>query len=491
MEGQETNNNDLNNNNQNNNETTNQINNETEKKENSVQATNKPKIVPAYMKMKEGNSDNASTPNSKKIKGKPNKVKTNKPHKKINKKLIITLVITVVLLVALSIFIYVIAQNKKYAKYLPYEETMHTYAFDIMYDNQTAATREKVTKSEAIKMAIAATLNITNTNEELIYSEGKFSNDNWVEYAERYEVISEGEINSDNADDLVTYIEFVTYLQKAKVKLLKEDLKTSAELQYKDKDKYTTEQQTYLQDLIESGVIENSKSNLKGDRKVFKGEVNEIVTKYAENNNTITLEGDKININPDKVPSNASDYPYILSNVDKKVYEKKITYMDGEDIYKTNPIETYRDKKEDYASMKKLVEEYYNKLLNVDYNTIDLNEFYDFLASYTNHVVYKEDVEEYVNYVKENKIKVSGTAKVQMPVVYYNGYYYKVRTKIELNVEESDTDENILFLDTSYSDSVKYEKGSTSFIIDASLTSFMSSDMEYIQPSAISYLKVD
>lgn len=491
MEGQETNNNGLNNNNQNNNETTNQINNETEKKENSVQATNKPKIVPAYMKMKEENPDNASTSNSKKVKGKPNKVKTNKPHKKINKKLIITLVITVVLLVALSIFIYVIAQNKKYAKYLPYEETMHTYAFDIMYDNQTAATREKVTKSEAIKMAIAATLNITNTNEELIYSEGKFSNDNWVEYAERYEVISEGEINSDNADDLVTYIEFVTYLQKAKVKLLKEDLKTSAELQYKDKDKYTTEQQTYLQDLIESGVIENSKSNLKGDRKVFKGEVNEIVTKYAENNNTITLEGDKININPDKVPSNASDYPYILSNVDKKVYEKKITYMDGEDIYKTNPIETYRDKKEDYASMKKLVEEYYNKLLNVDYNTIDLNEFYDFLASYTNHVVYKEDVEEYVNYVKENKIKVSGTAKVQMPVVYYNGYYYKVRTKIELNVEESDTDENILFLDTSYSDSVKYEKGSTSFIIDASLTSFMSSDMEYIQPSAISYLKVD
>lgn len=490
MEGQETNNNGLNNNNQNNNETTNQINNETEKKENSVQATNKPKIVPAYMKMKEENSDNANTPNtpnSKKIKGKPNKVKTNKPHKKINKKLIITLVITVVLLVALSIFIYVIAQNKKYAKYLPYEETMHTYAFDIMYDNQTAATREKVTKSEAIKMAIAATLNI----EEVpgMEDNGTFNNNIWVRYAVTKGIIGGDEVNESNADDLVTYTEFITYLEKAKVKLLKQDLKTSVELQYKDKDKYTTEEQTYLQDLIESGVIENSKSKLKGNRKVFKGEVNELVTKYAEKNNTITLEGDKININPDKVPSNADMYTYILSNVDKSVYE--IDLQKGEYVdYVLSPKESYIKNKQDYKDIKEMVEEYYNTILNIDYSNITSEKFLNDINLYMSNEYDEEEVNEYVNYVKDNRIKISGTSKVQMPIIYYDGVDYRVRTKLEFNLEESYVENNVLFNDFDSESDVEYKIGKNQFIIDAKLAIFVESDGVRIKPSVVNDLIV-
>ncbi len=477
MEGQETNNN----------ETTNQINNETEKKENSVQATNKPKIVPAYMKMKEGNSDNASTPNSKKIKGKPNKVKTNKPHKKINKKLIITLVITVVLLVALSIFIYVIAQNKKYAKYLPYEETMHTYAFDIMYDNQTAATREKVTKSEAIKMAIAATLNIEKIPG--MKDNGTFNNNIWVRYAVTKGIIGGDEVNESNADDLVTYTEFITYLEKAKVKLLKQDLKTSVELQYKDKDKYTTEEQTYLQDLIESGVIENSKSKLKGDRKVFKGEVNELVTKYAEKNNTITLEGDKININPDKIPSNADMYTYILSNVDKSVYE--IDLQKGEYVdYVLSPKESYIKNKQDYKDIKEMVEEYYNTILNVNYSDITVEKFMQDINLYMISDYDEEEVTDYVNYVKDNRIKISGTAKVQMPIIYYDGVDYRVRTKLEFNLEESYVQNNILFNDFDSESDVEYKTGKNQFVIDAKLGIFVESNGVKIEPSVINDLIV-
>lgn len=487
MEGQETNNNDLNNNNQNNNETTNQINNETEKKENSVQATNKPKIVPAYMKMKEENSDNASTPNSKKIKGKQNKVKTKKPHKKINKKLIITLVITVVLLVALSIFIYVIAQNKKYAKYLPYEETMHTYAFDIMYDNQTAATREKVTKSEAIKMAIAATLNIEKIPG--MKDNGTFNNNIWVRYAVTKGIIGGDEVNESNADDLVTYTEFITYLEKAKVKLLKQDLKTSVELQYKDKDKYTTEEQTYLQDLIESGVIENSKSKLKGNRKVFKGEVNELVTKYAEKNNTITLEGDKININPDKVPSNADMYTYILSNVDKSVYE--IDLQKGEYVdYVLSPKESYIKNKQDYKDIKEMVEEYYNTILNVNYSDITVEKFMQDINLYMISDYDEEEVTDYVNYVKDNRIKISGTAKVQMPIIYYDGVDYRVRTKLEFNLEESYVQNNILFNDFDSESDVEYKTGKNQFVIDAKLGIFVESNGVKIEPSVINDLIV-
>lgn len=472
MEGQETNNN----------ETTNQINNETEKKENSVQATNKPKIVPAYMKMKEENSDNANTPNtpnSKKIKGKPNKVKTNKPHKKINKKLIITLVITVVLLVALSIFIYVIAQNKKYAKYLPYEETMHTYAFDIMYDNQTAATREKVTKSEAIKMAIAATLNVTSLDSIGIEPKEEYFNNVWIEYAYTVGIINDGEITERNKDEKVTYIEFVSYLERAKNKLLEQSFKTSVELQYKDKDKYTTEEQTYLQDLVESGVIENSKSKLKGDRKVFKGEVNELVTKYAEKNNTITLEGDKININPDKIPSNASEYPYTLSNVDKKVYEKDFVKEDGMEERFESPKDMYITNKEYLSTIKNRVEKFYNNVLNVDYSTINSDDFYNVLNSDVAYEISLDTINEYINYLKDNKIKISGEAKVQMPVIYFDGFQYRVRTKITFNVESGLTRDNLIIGDLEEESSAVYEDNN-SYLVDVVLTPLLSSDGIYI-----------
>lgn len=490
MEGQETNNNDLNNNNQNNNETTNQINNETEKKENSVQATNKPKIVPAYMKMKEENPDNASTSNSKKVKGKPNKVKTNKPHKKINKKLIITLVITVVLLVALSIFIYVIAQNKKYAKYLPYEETMHTYAFDIMYDNQTAETREKVTKSEAIKMAIAATLNVTSLDSIGIEPKEEYFNNVWIEYAYTVGIINDGEITEKNKDEKVTYIEFVSYLERAKNKLLEQSFKTGVELQYKDKDKYTTEEQTYLQDLIESGVIENSKSKLKGDRKVFKGEVNELVTKYAEKNNTITLEGDKININPDKIPSNVSEYPYTLSNVDKKVYETEFKKEEGMESRFESPKEMYINNKEYLVAIKDRVERFYNAILNVDYNTINADDFYDTLNSEIAYEISSDTINEYVTYLKDNQIKISGEAKVQMPIVYFDGFQYRARTKITLNVESGITKDNLLIGDLEQDDVVSYED-SNSYLVDVVLTPLLSSDDIYMDYMSLKEISVN
>lgn len=431
----------------------------------SQENVGKNKVVPAYEKNKSNNNNEKKEKKTKKVK--------NNSNRKVNKKKIILIVVAIIVIVAVSILLYVLIQNKKYAKYEPYEETMHTYAFDIMYDNQSAATREKVTKSEAIKMVIAATLNITDIPGYI--DTNTFPNEIWVKFAVANEIIEENEINKDNANDTVTYIEFISYLEKAKVKLLEQELKTSVDLLFKDKDDYGVDKQTYLQDLVNSEVLENKKVKLKGNKKIFKGQVNELITKYAEKNNTITLEGDKININPEKIPSNADMYPYTLSNVDKEVYEKDFFSIEGNEEFAIDPKTLYIQEKEYYDGVKQIIESFYGLLLNIDYKTIDANKLYDELNEVTAYEVDQEIIDEYVKYVKDNNIKISGQAKAQMPIIYYDGSYYRVRTKLTINVENTLKYENLILGDLLSETPRTYQKENT-IIIDAPLTPEVFSD---------------
>ena len=239
-------------------------------------------------------------------------------------------------------------------------------------------------------------------------------------------------------------------------------------------DDYGVDEQTYLQDLENSEVLENKKVKLKGNKKIFKGQVNELITKYAEKNNTITLEGDKININPEKIPSNADMYPYTLSNVDKEVYEKP--FQEGEyTLYTENPKDCYINYKEEYLTMKKMIEQYFNIILNIDYTTVSAEKLYEDLSYLTAGDIDNEILDQYVSYVKTNKIKLNGQAKTQMPIVYYDGVDYRVRTKINLNVEQANTDKNLLLNSFMNEDEYQYKIGNNEILIDAKLEIFIES----------------
>ena len=95
---------------------------------------------------------------------------------------------------------------------------------------------------------------------------------------------------------------------------------------------------------------------------------------------------------------------------------------------------------------------------------------------------------DYVNYVKSNKIKLTGTVVAQLPCIYFDGENYRVRTKIEFNVESSDTEDNILYYDlteekitynekqyTLYLDVImaKNEESQTLFIKEGTIYSMM------------------
>ena len=68
------------------------------------------------------------------------------------------------------------------------------------------------------------------------------------------------------------------------------------------------------------------------------------------------------------------------------------------------------------------------------YNNITTQTF---LNSIANHITYKlaeDDVNDYVKYVKDNKIKLEGKATPLLPIIYNNGNQYVVRCKIEFNI---------------------------------------------------------
>ena len=116
-------------------------------------------------------------------------------------------------------------------------------------------------------------------------------------------------------------------------------------------------------DMINSEVITVNTSKINARKKVFKGQVNEIVKNFVENYNTITIKGEKLNINEEKIPSNSNEYPYTVISVDKSAYELE---FDGkEDQNFKSPVQLFPEQKKYYYQIKNNTEGYYNYLLNI------------------------------------------------------------------------------------------------------------------------------
>lgn len=357
------------------------------------------------------------------------------------------ILVVALLIIVLAVFgtLYVI--QRQYDKYKPYEQKMYQYGFDLLYDNKSAKTTEKVTMSEAVKLIVGMVLN-TNDISSMSDTQEKYSNATWVEYARAKNIVGTNsvDVTANNANKRITLAEAILLLDNAKIEILGKKINTSVTPQFLDYNTaYSIEQKKAIADLVVSNVLENGSYRLKGQRKIVKGELNKLIIDFAEKFNTMTMDGNKLNINPEKTPDNSNLYPYILSNVSKDVYEKPFTYDMKNNVLE--PIESYRRFKDNYIQMVEYVESYYNYILNIDASTINVDEFYQFMKEYTSNKPSKELVEYYVNYVKEHQIKITGSAKAQMPIVYYNGVDFVVRTKLEFTIESSNTKEDIIFYD--------------------------------------------
>lgn len=403
-------------------------------------------------------------------KGKTNPKKEKRKLDKYDKRkrFIIILAISIAVIIGLAVFgINLLINYNKFKPYKKYEETMKTYGFDKMYNNESTKTGESITKSEAIKMILSASFNMYDISGFAGTPKENYDNAIWVEYAKYRGIIGESDITKDNADDKATYIEVIRYLANAKVKLVGKELNSAINLKVKDFDKYKTDEQTAIEDMIENEIITVNTKKINGKKHIFKGQMNELISNYVVKYNTLTINDEKINISEDKEPSNKDQYPYTLASVDKSVYEKEFN-VDDEENFKS-PKDLYTTKKEYYSQIQEIAEGYYDSILNIDYKTINYDEMKDNILQY---VLYgTEGLDDYVNYVKEHKIVIEGKSTVMFPTIYFDGLEYVVRMKLEFEIKNSDTNYNLLYMDPINSENtkVKYENDKYTVYIDAKM----------------------
>ncbi len=411
---------------------------------------------------------------------KTNKNKELKDNQKKNiflNKSLIYIIVTISILVILATFSTVVyIKNLKYKSYIKYEDKMKIYGFDSMYDNKSAKTDELVTKTEALKILLSAVFNTSDISNFALNS-NEYPDAIWVDYAKSSGITNE-DINKDNYWNNAKYIDVIVYFENSKVKILKEKI-ADTESKIEDINKYTLAEQTAIKDMIASQIIFLYSNNVNGSEKIFKGQLNELVINFVEKYNTITMNREKINVNPEKFPSNAKDFPYTLANIDKSVYEKTFnTQYSSEAML---PVELFRYKKEEYSQIQRFAEEYFNAVLNVNYNTITEDGFKTKLSEY---LIYKPNdyaVKRYIENVKTNEIIIEGAAKVQFPVIYSDGISYRVRIRITFDIKNSKTKDNLIYLDYINGLKKTYEANKYDLIIDYYMTNAIDNSNIYMK----------
>ena len=246
---------------------------------------------------------------------------------------------------------------------------MDAYGFSKLYDSGTSNESENITKSEAIKMVVAATLNkddITDMIDPSLFLSNykgieeditpllEYKNQVWVEYAKAMNFVGATNITKDNEGEKVTQIYIIELLADAKKNILQQALTTSKEKNYNVKNLsslYNASEQLALKDMIDNEIIENKDVDFK--QIATKKEMNEFLINFVNKYNTITVNNEKININPAKVPNNSDEYPYTLASVDKKIYEYE-NYKSDEENYKT-PIAYYAESKKYYYKIEEKI----------------------------------------------------------------------------------------------------------------------------------------
>ncbi len=386
-----------------------------------------------------------------------------------------------VVIIAIIIIIINLLNTSIYDKYYKYEEKMNIYGFNKMYDNESAATTETVTKMEAIKMVLAVALN-TDDITNYIFEDRNYQDASWANYGQSMKITTKSPITADNYSEQISYIDVIEYFYNAQNILLSDIQNDELDKNIGDINEYTLDEQVAIKVLVANDVLVEAINDVNGQEMIFKGQLNELVINFANEFNTITFgENNKMNIDPENVPSNADQYPFTLANFDKSVYE--LPLIGSTDIEFYSPASMFTYKKDSYQQMILFTEDFLETMLNIDYNTITAEKFAKDLNSYLIFDLPMSDIEEYVNYVKENEIKISGEAVTVVPAIYSDGMNYRVRTQIKFTVENSKTTEDILFGDLGIYESRIYNNDTYEFYVDYKMTDTINTETIYVSYS--------
>ena len=389
--------------------------------------------------------------------------------KNIKNKVIFLSLIVVIILLMLGVIIFF--SNNKYKVYEKYEETMDMYDFSKLYNNKSPKSSEYVSDIEAIKIIIAASYN--NKRNVFSLTDELTTDEMWYEYAKNLNILDES--YKFNANKKVTLVEVIKYLSDSKNAILNTDINSSEKPTFSDYKKYNKKQQYSILDLVSCGILNNSTTSLDGNKKIRKGELNELIINFVEKYTLLSSDATLLKSETER-PSNANDYPYLLEDVDKEIYEQP--YFKEDEEYFILPKDLYKVEKDNYNKISKTCENYFNSLLNINYTTITKDNFINAIKPYVIGEIDENKVQEYINYVIANKVILSGNATVQLPIIYNDGIDLRVRIKLTFSILQSDTKEDLLYLDKDYYSKLVYKEQNTIYI-DAKLGYAINSNKIY------------
>lgn len=350
-------------------------------------------------------------------------------------------------------------------KYKAYTDKMYTYGYNELYENDKATSVQNVTNADMLSVVIGT---VTNTKdiEQGYYLADPNSKEslNWYNYA-KYLGVSEIE-NEQELNKKATKIDAVILLTRMVEGYLGIDIEP-AELKMSSKllKKYNEEEQQTIAKAVSLGLVKNKNSAVK-QKNIVKGELNKLMVQTVEKYGSIHHDSNaNIVTKKSQMPDNYKDYPYIVDSIEKEIYELEFKITTEPDFM--TPKATYEHLGDLYGQTDDRMTEHFEGLLNIDYETITVSGFLEKINRYSSYLLEEDDVKEYVEYVKKNKIKIEGKAEPLLPIMYNDGELYQTRTKITFKVINSDTEYNLLFGDSSVDNKkVKYTGKDITMYVD-------------------------
>lgn len=414
--------------------------------------------------IKKTNSINSTTKKAgKKVDKKEKEKRTKTIKKRYNTKAIVIFTSFIVICVAAIIGIVMLARYLviKY-KYSYYTNRMEWYGYSLLYDNESASSNESVMSDEIAKMVAGVLYNSTDKEyaKDNLFSDGISSlntNESWLAFAKTIPLTS---VKNIVMGEKASKFQVANLIVDGIEMLYDRDIEITEQLKEKYRKNYTEEELLVIDKAISLGILKNTKSDV--DKVgMLKGELNKMLITVAEkyammhyrsrywtDNNISLVTDEKLQ------PTNADKYPYIVDSIPKEIYEIELPEMLSE--ISLTPKEVYDIYSDVYSKTDSNIIEFFDVVLNVDYKTIDTESFiqalnpyvsYDINSKVSGEYVYRGEIEEYVKYVKENEIVLSGSVTPLLPIIYSNGMVQYARCKIDFKVANSKTNKNLLLWD--------------------------------------------
>lgn len=363
------------------------------------------------------------------------KVKKSKKDIKLYKKKItlclVSLLIFIIVIVAVLFFIQKGSNfnlKREFWDGINYDEKIELFGFNKMYDECS----DEITKIEALKINFLISMNKDSI--ENAFVEGyKYSDEDFILKNYAYTNNLKKVITKSNKDEKITVADelYALYLiEKGRYN----DVETSEKITLENINNYEEEKKIAIQTMYDKDIVEKEDF----EQVLTKEKSKEIMVKYIYVFKTMCRDVDYEFLKNESNIKSLYKLPfYPSSNTEAYTIEIKKEYD-----YK-EPIDIFSKVSNRYKDIIKSTKELYDIILNVNYEEFEKEDFdIEKYARSINEVsaLPRKDIENYVEYVKQNKIKIEGKGYPIIPLVYYKNNNYNVRTYVEFKILNSDID---------------------------------------------------